>query len=425
MIVDETASIVYPPVFAQHVAEAWGSLESHPPELISLRCLTNVLDVAYQSSFLMEEGQPVRCRVIVSEFADWKQGEGPPTGFHVLRFAEPRPFTAQEIRKLAPAASYYRSIRGVRLDEEERLTIWGIIQTGTRWVNRVEGGRFDGTPLPPQFVVHILGAGRLMAACGYQRLLELNSGQILKSGLDPFQSQWMPIHFRSFREWLLERLKATRLEGAEVEGCFIRTMAQSVVRRILSLVRSRGHGGMLIFLPQDSADINALASNLRIRCPFESRPATEHFSELMLRGMTRLSLVGHRHGYQSVTWSDYQKIDDPTLAEIDESFYEIAHLFADMMAVDGALVLTKRLEVIGFGGEVLGERAVSEVFRSLDLEGEHTERERADSSGTRHRSAYRFVSEVPESLVIVVSQDGAIRFVTSRDGRVVYWPFLP
>ena len=181
MIVDETASIVYPPVFAQHVAEAWGSLESHPPELISLRCLTNVLDVAYQSSFLMEEGQPVRCRVIVSEFADWKQGEGPPTGFHVLRFAEPRPFTAQEIRKLAPAASYYRSILGVRLDEEERLTIWGIIQTGTRWVNRVEGGRFDGTPLPPQFVVHILGAGRLMAACGYQRLLELNSGQILKS----------------------------------------------------------------------------------------------------------------------------------------------------------------------------------------------------------------------------------------------------
>ena len=97
--------------------------------------------------------------------------------------------------------------------------------------------------------------------------------------------------------------------------------------------------------------------------------------------------IVYRHGYQSVTCADYQKIDDPTLTEIDESFYEIAHLFADMMAVDGALVLTKRLEVVGFGGEVLGERAVSEVFRSLDLEGLSTEREMADSLGTRHRSA--------------------------------------
>ena len=180
-----------------------------------------------------------------------------------MRFAAPRPFTAQEIRKLAPATAYYRSILGIRLDEEEQLTILGIIQTGTCWVNRVEGGRFDGTPLPPHLVVHILGAGRLMAACGYRRIPELDSGQILKSGLDPFQSQWTPIHFRTFRDGLLERLKATRLEGAEVEECFIRTMAQSVVRRILSLVRSRGHSGMMIFLPQDSADINSLASNLR------------------------------------------------------------------------------------------------------------------------------------------------------------------
>ena len=46
----------------------------------------------------------------------------------------------------------------------------------------------------------------------------------------------------------------------------------------------------------------------------------------------------------------------------------------------------------------------------------------ADRSGTRHRSAYRFVIEVPVRLVIVVSQDGAIRFVTCQDGRVVLCP---
>ena len=421
----ENETTIYPPMFATRVVDAWNSLDDQPSKPASVSCLTNVLDILYQASFLHEEGEAVRCRIIISDPSDWKQGEGPPTGFHVLRFAEPRPFTPQEIRKLAPAASYYRSILGIQSRGESELSIWGIIQTGTRWVNRVDGGRFDGTPLPGQFVAHILGAGRLLTACGYRRLLELNSGQVLKTGLDPFKSQWLPSHFRPVRQWLLDRLSATRLEGADVQDCFIRMMAQNVVRRILSLVRNRSHGGMLIYLPQESADITSLSSRLRIRCPFESRPATEHFSELMLRAMTRLSLVGHRHGYKSVTWADYQKIDDPILTEIDESFFEIAHLFADMMAVDGALILTKRFEVVGFGGEVLGERPVGEVFRALDLEGTITEREQADSSGTRHRSAYRFVSEVPESLAIVISQDGAIRFVTGRDERVVYWPYLP
>jgi hypothetical protein len=32
-------------------------------------------------------------------------------------------------------------------------------------------------------------------------------------------------------------------------------------------------------------------------------------------------------------------------------FFEFAHFLADLMAVDGALVVTKRLELVGFGAE--------------------------------------------------------------------------
>ena len=181
----------------------------------------------------------------------------------------------------------------------------------------------------------------------------------------------------------------------------------------------------MICLPQESLELESLSRVLRIRCPFGSRPSTEHFSELMLRAMSRLSLVGHRHGFESVSWENYQNIDDHILSEIDESFVEFAHLLADLMAVDGALILTKRLELVGFGGEVLGEKPITEVFRAMDLNGTVTHREMADGYGTRHRSAYRFVAEVPESLIIVISQDGAVRFVTSREDRVVYWPYLP
>ena len=416
--------MIYPPQFAETLAQSWSSLAA-ATSLPGLPCLTTILDTLYQVSFLNEEGAPVRCRVILADPDDWKQGEGPPSGFQVLAFDEMRPFNAQELRKLAPAASYYRTLVGVHYHPDSGARVWGIIQSGARWVNRVDGGRFLGAPLPPHLVVHIIGPGRLLAACGYQRVLELDGGRILEQGFDPFKSKWLPQRFRPVRDWLQQRLLNTQLEGAEVEDSFIRSMAQNVLRRILSIVRQRGHGGMMLFVPLELKASDDLYRWLRIRCPFAPTPSTKRFSELMLRVMTRMSVLGHKHGFNSIRWEDYQELEDPILAEIDESFLELANLFADLMNVDGALAVSKQFEIMGFGAEVLGENPVETVYRALDLEGEETIEERADGSGTRHRSAYRFAISVPESVVLVVSQDGSINFVANQNGKVVYWPYLP
>ncbi len=416
--------MIYPPQFAEALAQTWRTLED-APGLPGLACLTSILDTLYQVSFLSEEGQPVRCRVILAGPEDWKQGEGPPAGFHVLTFGETRPFTTQEVRKLAPAVSYYRALLGVHYSPETGPLIWGVVETGARWVNRVDGGRFLGAPLPPHLVVHIIGPGRLLTACGYQRLLELDGGRILETGFDPFRSQWLPARFKPVRDWLQQRLADTNVEGAEVEDSFLSMMAQNVLRRILSIVRQRGHGGMMLFVPLELKASDDLQKWLRFRCPFAPTPSTKRFSELMLRVMTRMSIVGHQHGIKIVRWEDYQEFEDPVLAGIDESFLELANLFADLMNVDGALVVSEQFEVMGFGAEVLGENPVHEVHRALDLEATETVIERADSSGTRHRSAYRFVMLVPESVVGVISQDGTVNFVANQDGKVVYWPYLP
>lgn len=421
---DTASPMVYPPQFAEALAQTWRTLED-APGLPGLSCLTSILDTLYQVSFLREEGVPVRCRVILADPDNWKQGEGPPAGFHVLAFGEHRPFNAQEVRKLAPAASYYRALLGVHYSKETGPRIWGLVESGARWVNRVDGGRFLGAPLPPHLVVHILGPGRLLTGCGYQRLLELEGGRILETGFDPFKSQWLPARFRPVRDWLQQRLADANVEGAEVEGAFISRMAQNVLRRILSIVRQRGHGGMLLFIPLELKASEDLSKWLRIRCPFAPTPSTKRFSELMLRVMSRMSIVGHKHGIKSIKWEDFQELEDPILAEIDEAFLELANLFADLMNVDGALVVSEQFELMGFGAEVLGENPVQEVHRALDLEATQTAIERADSSGTRHRSAYRFVTLVPDSVVGVISQDGSVNFVANHEGRVVYWPYLP
>ena len=418
------SSQVYPPQFAQALMGVWRSLDE-ASGLPGIDCLTTILDTLYQASFLHEEGEAVRCRVILADPGDWKQGDGPPAGFHVLSFADQRPFTVQEIRKLAHAASYYRALLAIHYDPQRGAHIWGVVESGARWVNRVDGGRFLGAPLPPHLVVHILGPGRLLTGCGYQRLLELDGGRIQETGFDPFKSKWLPGRFRPVRDWLQQRLADANVDGAEVDGSFISLMAQNVVRRILSIVRQRGHGGMLIFVPLNMKASGALDRWLRIRCPLAPTSSTKRFSELMFRVMARMSIVGHTHGIKTVKWEDYQEFEDPLLAEIDEAFLELANLFADFMNVDGALVVSEQFEVMGFGAEVLGEEPVMAVHRALDLEGTRTVEERADNSGTRHRSAYRFVMAVPGSVVAVISQDGSVNFVAYHEGKVVYWPYLP
>jgi len=47
--------------------------------------------------------------------------------------------------------------------------------------------------------------------------------------------------------------------------------------------------------------------------------------------------------------------------------------------------------------------------------------EPANSVGTRHRAAYRFVTAHAEGLAIVISMDGIVRFVANIDGEIVYW----
>jgi hypothetical protein len=425
-------AVVYPPHLALGLHEAWphgGPTAGAGGSLPDVDTLTRILDILYQVSFLSEEGVPTLVRVVLADPCAWRRGDGPPHGFHVLPFAEPRPFTVHELRKLAPAVSYYRSLVGVHLEPTGEATIWGMIESGGRWVNRVHGGRYHGVPLPPHPVVHVLGPGRLLVGCGYERVLELSGGQLVAAGFDPFRSAWLPRRYEPVRAHWLRMFAERGGDPARIDPAFVRLLAQNVVKRIVSIVRRRAHGGMLISLPtlehdpmRPSDDVDRM---LRIRCPFAATESSRRFSDLMVLAMERLAALGAARGKSQVTWDDFQSLGDPQLAELDEAFLEMANLFADLMNVDGALVVTRDFDLVGFAAEVLGEFSVVRVHRALDLEATETVVERADASGTRHRAAYRFAVSVPESLVVVVSQDGATRFVANREGRVVYWPYVP
>ena len=104
----------------------------------------------------------------------------------------------------------------------------------------------------------------------------------------------------------------------------------------------------------------------------------------------------------------------------------MSQIIASLADVDGAVVLTKRFEILGFGAEIAGDLPdVRVVARALDLEATEHEREPPDAMGTRHRSAYRLCAKVEDAVAIVVSQDGGVRFIAHHKGEVTYWDHAP
>lgn len=391
--------------------------------------LETLLSICYQASLLREEERPVWFRLILCASDQFRATDGPPTGLHRLVFTAPRPCTEHELRRLSPAVEFYRSLIGVQLDPEQGFQIWGIVHSGPRWLQAVHGGRDTFQALPPALVVRVTAPGRIAVCKGLVTLATLNGGRIVCPTLDVFDSHWLPESFAAMRTelWALHAAARARAEKpwAPLDAQFARIVAQNMVRRMLSLVRNAHHGGTLIYLPPArAAEFCGQNPYLTLKYTFADEEPRQRVRTLTVRLMNALAeAYGQRKlNEPTVGWNEYMTSRDLTVTHLDEAIFEMAHLIARLFAVDGAVVLTKRFELLGFGGEISGALdQASMVARALDAEGEQTEQEFTDGVGTRHRSVYRLCHAVHDIVAVVISQDGNVRFVKWKDGMVTYW----
>ena len=144
----------YPRELAAFVRTQWGELvadASARGQVCSLpreQALESLLSTVYQASLLREEERPVTFRVIVGPPSAFPADGGPPNGLQRMMFNRPRPFTEHELRRLSPAAKYHRALIGVEKTPDGELSIWGLLQSGPRWLERVRGGTRNLPTLP-------------------------------------------------------------------------------------------------------------------------------------------------------------------------------------------------------------------------------------------------------------------------------------
>jgi hypothetical protein len=399
----------YPRQLASFVRSRWGDGPGLPPE----RGLETILSIAYQASVLRDEDRPVAFRLVLAPPEAFAEDSGPPTGVLALPFEVPRRFDEHELRRLSQAAKYHRTLIGVSAGPTDRFVIWGVVHTGPRWLPSVRAGEAHPPKLPDgPLVVRAPSPGHIEVARGLATIAEMRGGLITEPGLDVFEARWLAARFADIRDEVVALHRASFADHLpprrRLDQDAVRRIGQDVVRRTLAIMREAHHGGTLLFLPPDAADPGRMPPYLEVKCGFRAGAARRRYRAAMLALLH--ALATERPDANS------------NVAESNEAIFEISQLIAALADVDGAVVLSRRFELLGFGAEIVGPLPhVDRVARAVDLEGETRAFETPDDVGTRHRSVYRLIAAAPDVIAIVVSQDGSVQFVAQCAGDVTVW----
>src|SRR5918994_355235 len=212
-------------------------------------------------------------------------------GLQRLAFPHSLPFGPRELRRLSVAADPQRTLIGVRPDGEGGLRIWGLINSGTRWLRDVYGGRRAGAPLPQAPVVHVAAPGSIEAYKGHELVGKLQRGRLSGSRLNPFESQWLPGEFSRLLREFTERHEAARNRARELSGerwaplepTLRRRITERMMKRVISVLRDARHGGTVIFVPTENAEGPFTERPLiDLRYPFADDQSRQSFPDIIV-----------------------------------------------------------------------------------------------------------------------------------------------
>jgi hypothetical protein len=346
-----------------------------------------------------------------------------------LRFASSRSLHADELRRLSPSAPFETALIGAHA-EDDKLRIWGIAHSGPAWLAPTWGGRSAVPIWTDSPIVHVTGPGQLAVRCAGKLVGALERGEVVDAMMDVFDSSWLPALFARQREEVRAHHAERQAQAPSptlVEHTLVGRVTQHMLRRTIQIVRGARHGGLILLTdpldaspaaPGAAAELQPLPG-LRMKYRFHQDEPAHRPRTVLLQILDRLAATSDK---ASVDWADFAADRSSELEQLEQSVFELSRVMANLTAIDGALVLDKRLSVLGFGAEVSAELPTpTHIFRALDTEGATRERADLENVGTRHRAAYRFVQHHPKGLAVVISHDGGVSFVANRDGEVTFW----
>ena len=410
----------YPSDLARLVCTHWGDLiggEYTPPPLPPPEQVRTVVDTCFLASLEQEEGRPLQFRVCcVPTEAPLKRQDGD-AALEVWRFGKPRRICVPELRKLAPVADINSTSILVEYDNNE-TRIAGLVNAGSEWESSRRGFGYNRQSPPNALNMRVDGPGRLAVFQGGFLFARLAEGVLSRPTL---VSSMEFAGFNSVMETglasLRERINRPKREPAREYSEFEFHSYLNVFVAIANTIEASRHGGTLVI----ATDEHALKNQIRSKFSMISANLGDQFINFLNKRnqMTdewyRVKGVEANMGFES-----YVKY-----REALTTLSRTAAFVGRLAAVDGAVVMSADLRLIGFGAEILleGLPAVDawELKEADDLfRNKKKKRLNSEQYGMRHRSAMRLCGQLPGIAALVVSQDGGINAVFTYGGKLYF-----
>lgn len=419
---------VFPADLADRVAERWHTIaarhEGNVPALPRPNDLRHILATAFFASFEREEGRNLRFVLCCSpdlEVTRDGYGEVVPA----MPLETPRPVAVATLRSLAPAVNANNAAILIRCPQREgdpdSCQVAGVLHVGANLARARNGRSFYYRPAPHALIVDVRDAGELHIYQGGIKLAAMKGGrlydQIAYSALE-----FLPLTDILARgeHALRARVAAPGHEPAHETSDFHWTALLNTVLCIINGVKEHNHGGTVLLVSPDAAP------TLPIHTKFDIH------ERVNILGNRFVHFLNARHQLADARWrrdaashieahATALSILENAAFDAEEQLGDAADFVARLTAVDGALVMTSDLRVLGFGAEIVLDTAVPvtayEVIGNPDLAETWPEVD-SQSFGMRHRSALRCVSVSSGVAAFVVSQDNSVSFIWKK-GRTV------
>jgi hypothetical protein len=203
---------------------------------------------------------------------------------------------------------------------------------------------------------------------------------------------------------------------------------QSFIESVLLYTAELKHGGTLLFVPEEiTHDDSRLLSRVSIKYVLPSTRPRDALVSAMAARLRHNTFAEKLQNRRTVKVGELEQLN--ALAEDQHSHEDVARdaarFVASLTSVDGAVVLTDTLRIIGFGAEVTASfSAGDKVHVAHTAEVTKTKEVRFAEYGTRHRSAFRFVASMEPSVGFIMSQDGGVKAVRQVASKLVMWPYF-
>lgn len=381
------------------VRHAWIADQQHPQRERRKRAIPDserfgiLLDTVFRTSMIPEEGRHVRANVAWLPVADLDAHEvqGAGRSERLLRFQSNRPLASALLAKLAKATE--SGSCSLLVDWFDGVPmIWGILyyRRERRTLEEIPAAVEEGIRGAPDCpILSIDGIGSIVVMRGDSVVGRITRGEFARAVP-------APLHSHPLGQILHElfgvrmTLKAGRYVDDGDNSCG--HILVECLRYLLEQLDRQAGGALLVFVPGDSIG-----------------PAREHaeFPWACAGSLDVAGLLGARMRSQEAQALLRARLD----------------ALVRLASIDGALVLSPRFDLVGFGAKLHAPAWAGTVLEGLDGFGGGGQPFDASRLGTRHSSAVAYVGAVPGAVAFVVSADGPIRGLARKGiGPIHCWP---